>query len=141
MSNISAVQSPNILQANQEPATPLPQQELGSSDFLFLLTQQLANQDPLKPMEDTEFIAQMASFSSLEQMQTLNDSFASFAGSQRLSAAQTYLGREVTVFDGQTEISGVVDSVADLNEQIILTVDGVEYPTTAVTRISLPNNQ
>ncbi|MCH2155184.1 MAG: hypothetical protein MK080_04200 [Opitutales bacterium] len=141
MSNISAVQNtPNVLQQTEERTNPIPQQELGSSDFLLLMTEQLMNQDPLKPMEDTEFIAQMASFSSLEQMQTLNDTFALFAGTERMASAQGYLGQEATVFNGQQEISGIVQSVAEVDEQIVLTIDGVEYPSSAITRVSLPSS-
>lgn len=50
--------------------------DLDKDAFLRLLTTQLANQDPLNPMEDREFIAQLAQFSSLEQMQNLNKVFA-----------------------------------------------------------------
>jgi len=46
--------------------------DLDKDAFLRLLTTQLSNQDPLNPMEDREFIAQLAQFSSLEQMQNLN---------------------------------------------------------------------
>lgn len=50
---------------------------LDKDAFLRLLTTQLSNQDPLNPMEDREFIAQLAQFTSLEQMQELNKTFAS----------------------------------------------------------------
>ncbi len=54
--------------------------ELGKSDFLNLLITQLQYQDPLEPMDDTDFIAQLAQFSSLEQMQNLNTSFSQSMG-------------------------------------------------------------
>ncbi len=49
--------------------------DLDKNAFLRLLTTQLANQDPLNPIEDREFIAQLAQFGSLEQMQNLNKTF------------------------------------------------------------------
>ncbi len=50
-------------------------QDMGRDQFLHILLTQLANQNPLDPMQDKEFIAQMAQFSSVESMQALNDSF------------------------------------------------------------------
>ena len=58
----------NALAAEQE----TPHGELGRDAFLKLLTEQLANQDPLEPMNDHEFVAQLAQFSSVEQLENIN---------------------------------------------------------------------
>jgi flagellar basal-body rod modification protein FlgD len=71
---------------------------LGKDDFLKLLITQLQNQDPLSPMDNSQFLAQMAQFSSLEQMQNLNASFdESMLISQSLSnsSAAGFIGRHV----------------------------------------------
>lgn len=57
---------------DKKPENKGPNNDLDKDAFLKLLTTQLANQDPLSPMEDREFIAQLAQFSSLEQMTAMN---------------------------------------------------------------------
>ncbi|MEI6893062.1 MAG: flagellar hook assembly protein FlgD [Colwellia sp.] len=82
---------------------------LTQEDFFALLTQQLSNQDPTKPADNNEMIAQMSAFSTTEGIQQLNDSFDSFAismtSSQALQAS-SLVGRSVLVEDsvfGTTE--------------------------------------
>ncbi len=84
---------------------------LDQSDFLKLLSTQLANQDPLDPQKDTEMIAQMSTFSSVEQMGDLVTSLKSFIVSQDFVSAQNMLGKYVTVTKDNATTSGVVTSV------------------------------
>ncbi|MEE2657960.1 MAG: flagellar hook assembly protein FlgD [Candidatus Latescibacterota bacterium] len=78
--------------------------QMGKEDFLRLLTVQLRYQDPMNPMDNTEFIAQMAQFSSLEQLQNMNQSLEKNLGSQkqlhdafRNNLATSLVGRTVEV--------------------------------------------
>ena len=91
--------------------TTTKKQTLGQADFLKLLSVQFQSQDPMKPMEDTQFISQMASFTSLEQMQTLSKDFAAFSTQQQLMSAQNFLGKTVTVATEAGNITGPVTKV------------------------------
>jgi flagellar basal-body rod modification protein FlgD len=101
-------------------------EDLGSEDFLELMVAQLENQDPGKPMDNMQFIAQLAQFGSVTGIQELNDSFAGLSsaltGSQGLQAASlvgrdvvtdSNLGllREVTTADGTSAL--VLDATVD----------------------------
>jgi flagellar basal-body rod modification protein FlgD len=72
---------------------------LGKDAFLKLLVTQLQNQDPLNPLDDKEFIAQLAQFSSLEQMTNISSGITSLTektGQQDMLSAVNYIGKEVT---------------------------------------------
>ena len=75
---------------------------LTQADFFALLTQELANQDPTKPVDNNEMISQMTAFSTTDGVQKLNDSFDSFATSMTSSQAlqaSSLVGRSVLVED------------------------------------------
>lgn len=115
----------------------LPKQTLGQDDFLKLITVQLANQDPMKPMEDTAFIAQMAQFTSLEQTSQLNREFAALRASSELSSAGGLIGRQVTVLNqNYEEVTGVVSAVDNTADIPRLVIDDVLYPYTYVVRVA-----
>ena len=112
-----------------------------SKNFLKMLTVQLQNQDPMNPMKDTEFIAQMANFSSLEQMRGLSQSFTNYSNSQQMATAPLYLGCEVTVKDTSAangEIKGKVESVTVKDGAPALMINGKTYDPKLITNISLP---
>ena len=86
--------------------------DLGKDDFLQLLVTQLKNQDPLEPMKNEEFVAQLAQFNSLEQMINLNKNFESMLSLQSLSYASTFIGKSVAWLDADgNQMSGAVQEV------------------------------
>ena len=93
--------------------------ELGQSAFLELMITQLENQDPLSPQENTEFIAQLAQFSSVESLDKLNNNFDSFTNNfvaNQALQASSLVGRQVTVPADRTELphNGVVSASVEI---------------------------
>ncbi len=119
--------------------TRTPKSELGKNDFLKLLTQQLKNQDPMNPMNDMEFINQMSSFSSLEQMMNMNKSLENFINTFSASSqtqAMMFLGTTVTIKDGTDTITGVVDMVGFKDGVPYLKVNNEAYQLENVELVS-----
>ncbi len=111
-----------------------PSSELGKDDFLKLLMAQLSNQDPTSPMENTEFIAQMAQFSSLEQMTNMSSEFSKLAGMLNSSEAINTIGRTVEIEAGEELISGVVESATrGVSPQV--QVNGMLYDMNKIKRV------
>ena len=98
-------------------------QSLGKDDFLKLLITQLSNQDPTSPMEDTEFIAQMAQFSSLEQMTNMNANFEKMNTMLSSNQAVGTIGKtvEIDMGDGAGQVVGTVQGVTcGSNPQVLV---------------------
>ena len=87
------------------------QQSLGKDDFLKLLIAQLSNQDPTSPMENTQFIAQMAQFSSLEQMTNMNAEFSKLNTTLTSNSAMGTLGKTVDLDLNGVTTTGVVTAI------------------------------
>jgi flagellar basal-body rod modification protein FlgD len=122
--------------STEVPTTATPtrtsKKALGQDDFLKLLTVQMTKQDPMKPMEDTAFIAQMAQFTSLEQSKTLVTEMGYLRADMQMYAAGGMLGREVTVAAAEGNVSGVVDSITADSTSVFVNIGGVKYPYSAV---------
>lgn len=112
--------------------------ELGKNDFLTLLLAELKNQDPLNPASNTEFVAQLAQFSSLEQLTTMNTNLEdNLASNTSMSEAVTnamivnYFGKEVTaetssfIFDGESaELNFNLETAAQAGTIKVYDADG-----------------
>lgn len=77
-----------------------PTSGLGENDFLTLMMDQLKNQDPLSPSDPTQFLSELAQFTSLEQQNTIASSTSAQVGQQQTTSALALLGRTVTWTDG-----------------------------------------
>lgn len=84
-------------------------QELGKDDFLKLLMAQMTHQDPTEPMDNSQFIAQMAQFSSLEQMYNVSNGFTKMAQMMQSSEAASTLGKVVDLDVEGEKVTGVVE--------------------------------
>lgn len=116
----------------QELSADKSRKELGQEEFLELMTAQLQNQDPMKPMESGEFLTQIAQFSTVEGVGDLNEAFAtlsqSLVSNQALQAANL-VGRSVLAPTGLAAlgeggtISGAVDLPAASNDVAVNVYD------------------
>jgi len=110
---------------------------MGKESFLKLLVTQLKHQDPTKPMEDKEFIAQMAQFSSLEQISNLNKEIKSLLQSSQSTEANSLIGKRIDGISALTKkpISGIVSSVLHNGKNISLKVGKDEVTLDSINSV------
>lgn len=114
-------------------------QSLEQEDFLKMLTMQLQNQDPLNPQANTDFAAQMAQFTALEQSREMSGNMAQMLQQQEVQNATLLLGTAVLLDTGAT---GIVDRVTlkqDGSPRLL--VGGKEYALAQVLDYQLPPTQ
>jgi flagellar basal-body rod modification protein FlgD len=114
--------------------TRQPQQNLGKDDFLKILITQLSYQDPTSPMEDKEFIAQMAQFSTLEQMTSMAKDFSKLTSMLMGNEAASSLGKGVEIIEGERSVYGVVQAVTRGETPAVL-VNGNFYDWNHVIKV------
>jgi flagellar basal-body rod modification protein FlgD len=117
---------------------------LGKDAFMKLLVNQIKNQDPLSPSDNTQYLSQLAQFSSLEQMQSLNDNIVGLAVLQQnnalmsqLTQSSALIGQTVTYLDPATNQSatGTVSSVMIQDNLAVLSIGGENIPLANVTEV------
>lgn len=132
--------TPNTGASNEAASARVAQKTLGQKDFLKLISVQLANQDPMKPMEDTAFIAQMSSFTALENSTQMLSQFAQLRSSNNLSLARSLMGQEVTVLDPESKktVTGEVTGVDTSGSTPNIVIDGKSYDLNSIQKVNTP---
>lgn len=124
----------DIINATENKAIERNTGGLGKDDFLRLLITQLTHQDPMNPVDDKEFIAQMAQFSALEQMQNMSGDFSQIK-------AFGMIGKTVTASivnkgtNSKELVQGIVESVTIENGKSVLSVNGKDVPVDSVISV------
>lgn len=113
--------------------------DLSINDFFNLMITQLTNQDFMNPMDDTEYMSQMAQFATMQEMMDL-------CQYSKQNYVMSMLGKEVTI--GKNKIGGSTESVTGVVEKIVLEddeykiyIDGKPYDLSKVTQISAGKNE
>ncbi|NLO89023.1 MAG: hypothetical protein GX088_01615 [Clostridia bacterium] len=110
---------------------------MGKDDFLKILVAQLKYQNPLEPMEDREFIAQLTQFSILEQITGIKEEIRGLKSSLEKGMDGQYalglqalnmMGKRIKALVDGSEIEGIVEAVKNFNSLPVLIVNGEEIP-------------
>jgi len=131
---VQVASSPSLYYLPQNPKAP--DRELDKNAFFKILAAQLSHQDPMNPQDGSDFVAQLAQFSALEQMQNLNRTFEEFSQGQSFLQATGFINRKVTLDDGNGgTVTGVVEKVRLNGAAVELMVNGAFYNVGRVVQV------
>ncbi len=110
---------------------------VSKDEFLKLFVAQLQNQSPMDPLKGHEFIAQLAQFSSVEQLASLNSSFENTLKFQQLKGGSEFIGKKATYFneDSGSLEEGVIQGATTDGEAISVIIDNQSIPISDVTGV------
>ena len=115
-------------------------QAMGMEDFLKVLMTQLVYQDPLKPMDNQEFMAQMAQFTALQQTQQMNEKLTTLVSNQAALQSVGLIGRTVDVATGNgATLTGLVSALSlagDAPALTITTTSGATIDNVSITQVT-----
>ena len=109
---------------------------LGFDALLKIVLTQLTYQDPLKPMDNFQFVSQLAQFSQIQQGQQLVDSMTALVAAQTTGQAASLLGRRVDISTRQGTLSGKVVAAAFANGAATLTIETAQGQTISALPLS-----
>lgn len=132
--NVASAYQPSVVPANKKAS-------LSSNDFINLLVTQLKNQDPTKPMTNSELLQQVSQIGSLQSQNDLTSGIQDMVLQNQVSAASGMIGKKVAGMDANGNVlSGVVTSVKVANKKVTLSLDnGKDLDMSSVTGVANTN--
>lgn len=112
------------------------EQELGKNEFFKILSAQLQFQDPMEGGDNSQYVAQLAQFSTLEQMENLNQAMADLQSNQNLLFGSQMIGKIVEVLGDSGSVKGEVQSVRIRQSDLYVVVEDTEYPAKDIVDLS-----
>ncbi len=115
---------------------------VSENQFLNLLVTQLQNQDPTQPMDDSQFVSELAQFSSLQETTNLNTTMSGFTSTSSLQTAASMIGASVTTSATDSSgnaIGGEVTSAATSNGVVNVVIGSNSVPLSDVTGVTYPS--
>lgn len=111
--------------------------QLTQQDFLKLLSTQMQNQDPMQPMDDSQFMAQMAQFSTLQATTTMSTSMAALQTHSDLATASSLVGKNVTITNETAGVvTGTVTGVDASSGNAQVVIGGKSYSLSDITNVT-----
>ena len=140
MEAVSAIAGSNI---NTNPTPELKTQQFDKIDFMKLLIAQLQNQDPLEPLDNNQFVAQMTDFSSLEQLGNIDKSVNGLGdlltnNGNLLNGGAMLLNQEVSILNGLNEEVGLVDKIRMQDNKLEVSVNGNWFDSSLIREVRVP---
>jgi len=132
VSGVSGSNNSNALSSALSSVTGSSGQFVSENTFLTLLITQLKNQDPMNPQDSSQFVAQLASFSSLEQMTSMNTAMNNVLD----NSATSLIGQNVTLLDSSGNlVQGTVTGIVYFANTPAVQVNGVNYPLSDIQNV------
>jgi len=118
----------------------IPNRTLEQKDFLNLLITQLGNQNPMKPTDGNEMLAQMTQIASIQSMNAMQKSMTDLQTNNQVNLGQNLINKMVQVWDEDVgkPVIGLVDKVSMSKGVVSLTVSGHDYPINALEAVIPP---
>lgn len=118
----------------------IPTKTLGQDDFIKMLTTELANQDPMKPQDSSEMLAQLSQIGVVQSMTQMQAKLTQFGTDQQVTLAQSLINKDVQVQDSDGNlVTGKVDMVSLSNGTVSLIINNQSYPVSSLQSILKPS--